>query len=112
MTDDARPNPDALLASLKQQSEKARRGKLKIFFGMCPGVGKTYAMLQAARQKMEEGVEVVVGIVETHGRKETEALLEGMPIVPRVADSTSRHDARGNGSRRHPDVASGARARG
>jgi two-component system sensor histidine kinase KdpD len=84
MSDVERPNPDALLAQLKHDEAESARGKLKIFFGMCPGVGKTYAMLQAARQKQAEGCEVVVGIVETHGRKETEALLEGMPIMPRV----------------------------
>ncbi|HEU5248120.1 MAG TPA: sensor histidine kinase KdpD [Candidatus Udaeobacter sp.] len=69
---------------MKREETAASRGKLKIFFGMSPGVGKTYAMLQAARQKQAEGCEVVVGIVETHGRKETEALLEGMPIMPRT----------------------------
>src|SRR5438128_974552 len=79
-----RPNPDEILARLKRDEAAAARGKLKIFFGMSPGVGKTYAMLQAARQKQAEGCEVVVGIVETHGRKETEALLEGMPIMPRT----------------------------
>ncbi len=79
-----RPDPDALLASIQRNSEAARRGRLKIFFGMCPGVGKTYAMLQAAQQKMAEGVEVVIGIVETHARPDTEALLRGMPIVPRA----------------------------
>src|SRR5215475_6275418 len=84
MSDAERPDPDALLARMKREETAASRGKLKIFFGMSPGVGKTYAMLQAARQKQAEGCEVVVGIVETHGRKETEALLEGMPIMPRV----------------------------
>jgi two-component system sensor histidine kinase KdpD len=84
MTDTERPDPDALLAQMKREEIAASRGKLKIFFGMSPGVGKTYAMLQAARQKQAEGCEVVVGIVETHGRKETEALLEGMPIMPRL----------------------------
>src|SRR6201993_1177094 len=84
MTETERPDPDALLAQLKREEAKSVRGKLKIFFGMSPGVGKTYAMLQAARQKQAEGCEVVVGIVETHGRKETEALLEGMPIMPRT----------------------------
>ena len=79
-----RPDPDALLARMKRKEMASTRGKLKIFFGMSPGVGKTYAMLQAARQKQAEGCEVVVGIVETHGRKETEALLEGMPIMPRT----------------------------
>src|SRR5258705_10811871 len=84
MSDAKRPDPDALLARLKREEAESARGKLKIFFGMSPGVGKTYAMLQAARQKQAEGCEVVVGIVETHGRKETEALLEGMPIMPRT----------------------------
>ena len=83
MTDAERPDPDALLAQMKREEAKSTRGKLKIFFGMSPGVGKTYAMLLAAREKQAEGCEVVVGIVETHGRKETEALLEGMPIMPR-----------------------------
>src|SRR6516162_866208 len=84
MSEAERPDPDALLAQLKREEAESTRGKLKIFFGMSPGVGKTYAMLQAARQKQAEGCEVVVGIVETHGRKETEALLEGMPIMPRL----------------------------
>ena len=84
MSEAERPDPDALLARLKREETESARGKLKIFFGMSPGVGKTYAMLQAARQKQAEGCEVVVGIVETHGRKETEALLEGMPIMPRT----------------------------
>jgi two-component system sensor histidine kinase KdpD len=84
MNDPERPNPDELLARMKREETESIRGKLKIFFGMSPGVGKTYAMLQAAREKQTEGCEVVVGIVETHGRKETEALLEGMPIMPRT----------------------------
>src|SRR5512133_2507600 len=84
MSEAKRPDPDALLAQMKREEAKSTRGKLKIFFGMSPGVGKTYAMLLAAREKQAEGVEVVVGIVETHGRKETEALLEGMPIMPRL----------------------------
>jgi two-component system sensor histidine kinase KdpD len=84
MSEVDRPSPDEILARLKRDEAAAARGKLKIFFGMSPGVGKTYAMLQAARQKQAEGCEVVIGIVETHGRKETEALLEGMPIMPRT----------------------------
>src|SRR6266542_2648197 len=83
MSEVDRPNADEILARLKREETAAGRGKLKIFFGMSPGVGKTYAMLLAAREKQAEGCEVVVGIVETHGRKETEALLEGMPIMPR-----------------------------
>jgi two-component system sensor histidine kinase KdpD len=81
---DARPSPDELLASLERERQAARRGRLKVFFGMCPGVGKTYAMLQAARQVTASGAEVVIGVVETHRRKETEALLAGLPIAPRV----------------------------
>jgi two-component system sensor histidine kinase KdpD len=84
VNDPERPNPDEILARMKRQEAKSARGKLKIFFGMSPGVGKTYAMLEAARQKQAQGCEVVVGVVETHGRKETEALLEGMPIMPRT----------------------------
>jgi len=84
MNDPERPDPDVLLAQLKRAEAKSTRGKLKIFFGASPGVGKTYAMLLAAREKQAEGCEVVVGIVETHGRKETEALLAGMPIMPRL----------------------------
>src|ERR1035441_5526654 len=78
-----RPDPDALLASLKRDEARARRGRLKVFFGMCPGVGKTYAMLRAAQQELGERVDLVVGVVETHGRAETEALLAGLPVVPR-----------------------------
>jgi len=75
-----RPNPDALLARIK--AEESRRGKLKIFFGAAAGVGKTYAMLESARLRKKEGIDVVVGYVETHKRIETEALLEGLEILP------------------------------
>ena len=78
-----RPDPDALLASLNREEQRARRGQLKVFFGMCPGVGKTYAMLNAAQQELLDGVNLAVGVVETHGRPETEALLTGLPIIPR-----------------------------
>ncbi len=74
-----RPDPDALLALSQQE----RRGKLTVFLGAAPGVGKTYAMLARARQLKADGVDVVIGIVETHGRKETEALIEGFEILPR-----------------------------
>jgi two-component system, OmpR family, sensor histidine kinase KdpD len=80
MTDD-RPDPDALLASLTREAARARRGRLKVFFGMCPGVGKTYAMLQAAHQEILDGRETVVGVVETHGRAETEAVLVGLTVI-------------------------------
>ena len=62
---------------------RSARGRLKIFLGAAPGVGKTYEMLSAARARDLEGVDVVVGVVETHGRRETEALLDGFEIVPR-----------------------------
>jgi two-component system, OmpR family, sensor histidine kinase KdpD len=83
--DEGRPNPDALLASLQRQDVQAKRGKLKVFFGMAPGVGKTYAMLEAARREQAAGRDVVIGYVETHERKETEALTEGLPVVPRAS---------------------------
>jgi two-component system sensor histidine kinase KdpD len=83
MNDDTRPDPDALLAQMRLEDVKSRSGKLHIFLGMCPGVGKTYAMLQTARQRVKEGVEVLAGIIETHGRHETAALLEGMTVLPR-----------------------------
>jgi len=81
--DDVRPNPDALLAAVQKQDTQARRGKLKVFFGMAPGVGKTYAMLEAARREQAAGRDVVIGYVETHGRPETDALTEGLPVIPR-----------------------------
>ncbi len=78
----ARPDPDALLAVAAR--EDARRGRLKIFFGAAPGVGKTYAMLEAARRLRQAGEDVVVGLVETHGRGETAALLDGLEVLPRL----------------------------
>jgi two-component system sensor histidine kinase KdpD len=82
---DERPDPDALLAALKRDDARARRGRLKVFFGMCPGVGKTYAMLRAAQQELHDGRDVIIGVVETHGRAETEALLSGLPAMPKKA---------------------------
>lgn len=79
---DQRPNPDELLSRIKEEEARAARGKLKIFFGASAGVGKTYAMLSTARQQARQGMDVVVGIAETHGRKETEALLEGLERLP------------------------------
>ena len=76
-----RPSPEALLEAARR--EESRIGKLRIFVGAAPGVGKTYEMLQQARARKKDGYDVVVGIVETHGRKETEALLEGLEVVPR-----------------------------
>jgi two-component system, OmpR family, sensor histidine kinase KdpD len=78
-----RPDPDELLALANAEAERERRGKLKVFFGATAGVGKTFAMLEGARELARRGVDVVVGIVETHGRKETEALLAGLEILPR-----------------------------
>jgi two-component system sensor histidine kinase KdpD len=78
-----RPSPDLLLEQVQEEEQRKKEGQLKIFFGAAPGVGKTYAMLLAARQKHAEGIEVVAGMVETHGRPETEALLEGLEIIPR-----------------------------
>src|SRR6266850_5766857 len=77
-----RPDPEALLARVKEEEARARRGKLKVFFGAAAGVGKTYAMLEAARELKADGVDVVVGYAETHGRAETEALLQGLEILP------------------------------
>jgi two-component system sensor histidine kinase KdpD len=79
---DQRPDPDDLLARVSAEEARQRRGKLKVFFGATAGVGKTYAMLQAARQQRADGVDVVVGHVETHGRAETTALLDGLERLP------------------------------
>ena len=80
-----RPDPDALLASLRAAEARAKRGHLKVFLGMSPGVGKTYAMLRAAQQERASGTDVIVGVVETHGRAETEALIAGLVVMPRLA---------------------------
>ena len=77
-----RPDPDQLLAEVQAREASARRGRLRIYFGASPGVGKTYAMLAAARALRDEGRDVVVGVVETHGRKETEALLQNLEVLP------------------------------
>ncbi|HYI69115.1 MAG TPA: sensor histidine kinase KdpD [Skermanella sp.] len=76
---DDRPSPEALLA----EANRERRGRLKIFLGAAPGVGKTFAMLEAAHDQRREKVDVVIGIVETHGRRDTEALLDGLEVLPR-----------------------------
>ena len=82
MTDPARPDPDALLARVQQEERTSSRGRLTIFFGAAAGVGKTYAMLRAAHERLADGIDVVVGYVDTHGRPETEALLTGLPELP------------------------------
>ena len=83
IADDNRPNPDELLASLNEEEERSKRGKLKIFFGMCAGVGKTYTMLQTAQSEKQKGVEIIIGYIETHNRKETDELVEGFDFIPR-----------------------------
>jgi two-component system, OmpR family, sensor histidine kinase KdpD len=80
---EGRPDPDALLDQVKNEEAHARRGRLKVFLGAVAGVGKTYAMLQAARERKAEGVDLLVGWVDTHGRAETEALLPGLEVLPR-----------------------------
>src|SRR3954452_17467514 len=76
-----RPSPDALLEAARRENNQA--GKLKIFVGAAPGVGKTYEMLTSAHARLKAGVDVVVGFVETHGRAETEALVRGLEVIPR-----------------------------
>jgi two-component system sensor histidine kinase KdpD len=78
-----RRDPDELLAEVQAQERRAARGKLRIYFGASAGVGKTYAMLTAARQVQAGGRRLLVGVVETHGRSETEALLDGLEVLPR-----------------------------
>src|SRR5438876_7478069 len=77
-TPDTRPRPEQFLSLIRQQ----QRGRLKVYLGFAPGVGKTYEMLQEAHRLKKQGVDVVVGLVETHGRAETAALLEGLEQVP------------------------------
>lgn len=81
--EDNRPNPDELLASLISEEEKSKKGKLKIFFGMCAGVGKTYTMLQTAQTEKLKDIDIIIGYVETHNRKETADLVDGVELIPR-----------------------------
>ncbi|MGL4400394.1 MAG: DUF4118 domain-containing protein [Luteolibacter sp.] len=90
MNDD-RPDPDALLARLQREASLEKKGKLYILLGMCPGVGKTYVMLLLARQRQTDGLKVLVGVVETHGRQETAALLENLELLPRKKIEHSGH---------------------
>lgn len=83
MAEPRRPDPDQLLRQVQEAEALARRAKLKVFFGAAPGVGKTFAMLSEARERLAEGVDVLVGVVETHGRSETAALVEGLEVLPR-----------------------------
>ncbi len=85
MPDQSRPDPDELLSRIaaeESEAEKGGRGRLKIFFGACAGVGKTYSMLNAAQQAIKEKRNAVIGVVETHGREETLKLAEGIPVIP------------------------------
>ena len=81
--DDNRPDPDEILASLKNEEEKSKKGRLNIFFGMCAGVGKTYTMLQVGQAEKLKGIDIIIGYVETHNRRETVRLTEGFEIIPR-----------------------------
>ena len=79
---DVRPDPDQLLRHVEDEEKRAKRGRLRIFFGFSAGVGKTYAMLEAARAVRASGTDIVVGYIEPHGRVETERLLEGLERLP------------------------------
>jgi two-component system sensor histidine kinase KdpD len=81
--DNIRPDPDELLASLKLEEDQSKKGKLKIFFGMCAGVGKTFSMLESAHIDKSNGKDIVIGYVETHNRPDTSVLLKGFEIIPR-----------------------------
>ena len=81
-TGERRPDPDALLKVIEKSREG--KGKIKIFFGMAAGVGKTYAMLQEAERRREEGTDVVIGYLESHQRKETDALASSLELIPRL----------------------------
>ncbi len=83
MKDFSRPDPDMLLAKIQSETIQEKKGKLKIFLGYAAGVGKTYAMLEAAQQRKDQFVDVVIGLIETHNRKDTEAKLAGLEIIPR-----------------------------
>jgi len=78
-----RPDPDTLLAHVQSEERQKHRGKLRIFLGYIAGVGKTYEMLEAAHLRKNEGVDVKIGYIETHGRSETEELVKGLPVIPR-----------------------------
>ena len=82
MDEHERPDPDDLLRRLQDEERRSQRGKLKIFFGYVAGVGKTYAMLESAQRQVAAGVDLVIGYAETHGRRETDALLTGLEMLP------------------------------
>src|SRR5580700_6744498 len=104
----SRPDPDLLLARVRETEARAQRGRLTIFFGANAGVGKTYAMLEAAQRRRVEGTDVVVGYVELHGRSDTEQLLTGLQQLPpldvRVGDSARREFDLDGALRRKPQL--------
>ena len=100
--DDIRPSPEAMLKLAQAEEVEAELGKLKIFLGYAAGVGKTYAMLEAARQRKADGRDVVAGYVESHGRAETDALLEGLEVLPRRDCDLPGGRAPGDGPRCDP----------
>lgn len=81
--EDKRPNPDLLLTHIVREEHKTKRGNLRLFFGMAAGVGKTYAMLRSAQERLKDGIDVCIGVLETHGRLETQKLTEGIPSIPK-----------------------------
>lgn len=83
VTNETRPDPEALLAALRKAETRRKRGARKGFLGMTAGMGKTFAMLTAVQKQRADGRDVAIGYVETHGRKETDALTEGLPLIPR-----------------------------
>src|SRR5512137_2043102 len=83
LKDNIRPDPDELLASIKIAEDHGKRGKLKIFFGMCAGVGKTFSMLESANIDKSSGKDIIIGYIETHNRPDTNKLLKGFEIIPR-----------------------------
>src|SRR4051812_11955366 len=84
MSEERRRNSEAILEAVQKRERDSSRGKLRVYLGMCPGVGKTYTMLKAAADQVQRGRSVLVGVVETHGRKETEDLVRGLIVLPRV----------------------------
>ena len=102
---ETRPNPDALLTEVQQQEARQQRGRLKVFFGMAAGVGKTYAMLEEARARAAEGLDVVVGYAEPHIRTDTEALLLGMELIPYKLVEYRGATLKASAGPQHPETA-------
>ena len=105
---ETRPDPDQLLAHVQAEEARAKRGRLRIFFGASAGVGKTYAMLEAAHNMRANGTDIVVGYVEPHGRVETERLLDGLEQLPYLQVSyrgiVRREFDLDAALRRHPEI--------